>query len=126
MTESVKINPGSRWRRFRSSRRGKQENKKLLERLARCNLELWDPIRIRSALGVDQGDLAALEALAARPDGWHDYMNSPDAVPGDYDRLAALGLIRFKWRTPQIYLTDAARFLLSLTAVSPFNDEDKC
>ena len=126
MTESVKINHVSSWRRLWSSRRGKRENKKLLERLARCNLELWDPERIRSALGMDQSDLAALDSLAALPDGWQTYAVVQHAVPGDFDRLASLGLIRFKWRTPRIYLTDAGRFLLSLTAASPFNDEDKC
>ena len=118
MTASVKINSVSWRRRFWSSRRGKQENKKLLERLARCNLELWAPERIRSALGVDRGDLAALDSLAALPDGWQTYAVAQHAVPGDFDRLASLGLIRFKWRTPKIYLTDAGRFLLSLTAVA--------
>ena len=124
MTEPVKINSVPFLRRLWSSWRGKKRNKKTLEELARYNLELWPPAQIRAALGVGDDDRSALCGLADRPEGWHDYLISPGA-PGDYDRLAALGLIRFKWRTSKIYLTDAGRFFLSLTAVvdPPGNDD---
>lgn len=121
MPGPVKINRVSAVRRFRSSRSGKKLNKEMLERLARLNLELWSPDRIRSSIGVDDGDLAALSGLADRMDGWRDYVISPEAVAGDYGRLAALGLIRFRWPTRKIHITDAGRFLLSLTAVAPDN-----
>ncbi len=113
MTAPMEINPVSRRRRLWSAWRGKRRNKKLLVELARYNLELRPPERILAALGLVGDDLRPLAALADRPDGRAGYLVAEARVPGNHDRLAGLGLLLFKNR--EIRLTDAGRFLLSLS-----------
>ena len=112
MTEAVKINPLSAWRRLRLARGGKKRNKILLEVLAAWNLELKPPDQILSELNLRPDDLAFLESMAQMVEGWHPFEFSAGA-PGDQDRLARLGLIQLKGLARKIYLTDAGRYLLT-------------
>ncbi|MDR2946778.1 MAG: hypothetical protein LBV79_08540 [Candidatus Adiutrix sp.] len=115
MTGPVLINSVFWLRRLWSAWRGKRRNKDLMDVLARYNLELRAPEWILAAVGVEAGDMVALAGLAEMREGWLGwYVVLREKVPGDYNRLARLGLIQFKRGT--IYLTDAGRYLLSLTA----------
>lgn len=115
MMEPLKIKPVPVTRRIWSTWRGKKENKKRLMELAGYNLALWSADRILSAIGANQVDLAALALLAAKPDGWHNFIFSNDEAAYDFNRLACLGLVCLKWRQEKIFLTDGGRYLLSLT-----------
>ena len=126
MIEPVKINRVPALVRICSSWRGKSRNKELLERLAGYNRDLWPPDEIRSAVGIGLDDLSALDSLARLPEGGHDFIFYSETAPGDYSRLAVLGLILLKWPIKKIYLTDAGRFFLSLTAIAgPINNEEQ-
>ncbi|MDR1045605.1 MAG: hypothetical protein LBP33_10885 [Candidatus Adiutrix sp.] len=97
----------------------KKRNRALLERLAAANLALKEPWEISGEVGAGPDDLAFLEALARLPGAWHDYEFSETRRPGDQARLAALGLIYLSLFPRKIYLSDAGRFLLSLSAPRP-------
>ena len=119
MSEIVKINKISFWRLLVLSRGGKKRNKRLLARLAAANLTLRTAREINAELGSTPEDLAFLDSLAGRPGRWHDYGFSETPQPGNQARLAELGLIFLSRRPGKIYLSDAGRFLLSLSSLDP-------
>ena len=119
MTEAVKINKIPFFRLLGLSRGGKKRNKRLLASLAAANLALCPPREINAELGCTPEDLVFLDSLARRPGGWLDSEFAETPQPGDQTRLAELGLIFLSRRQGKIYLSDAGRFLLSLSSVDP-------
>lgn len=102
---------------LRLSRGGKQRNKKLLEQLGEWDKNLQPSAHLGPALALSPGDLAFLDDLGRRLDGWHSFVFSELPKPWDQEHLAALGLIRLSCPAKKISLTDAGRFLLTLTRV---------
>lgn len=99
---------------------GKQRNKELLAKLAAFNRDLTHPAIIVSALGLTGDDLDFLDQLGSRPDGWQLFDFSGEGLARDnVERLTLLGLIRLRWRSKTIALTDAGRFLLVLADSEP-------
>lgn len=97
------------------SRGGKQKNKKLLLQLAEWNKTLQPADKLGPALALNPEDLTLLEDLARRADGWHNFVFSEITKPWNQERLADLGLIRLYCPLKKVSLTDAGRFLLTLS-----------
>jgi hypothetical protein len=102
---------------LRLSRGGKQRNKKLLEQLAEWDKNLQPAEQLGPALALSPDDLTFLNDLALRLDGWHRFVFSELPKPWNHEHLAALGLIRLACPSKKISLTDAGRFLLTLTRI---------
>ncbi len=114
--DPIRISPINPFRRLALARGGKRRSRSLSLRLAGWNRELRPPDQLASTLALGPADLAALDELGRRPDGWQAFEFSPGASAADHARLAALGLIRLAWPYRRVALTDAGRFLLVLAA----------
>lgn len=95
---------------------GKKKNKRLLARLAELNLKAPGPDELLAALDLSREDLDLLKRLAALKDAWHSYEVKPDGKEKEIETPARLGLVLLAWPGRKIRLSDAGRFLLSLTA----------
>lgn len=102
---------------LRLSRDGKQKNKQLLQQLAEWDKTLQPADKLGPTLALSQDDLEFLGELGRRPDGWHYFVFSEKPKPWNQERLASLGLIRLACPLRKVSLTDAGRFLLTLTRV---------
>lgn len=100
---------------LRLSRGGKQRNKHLLRQLAEWDKNLQPAGQPGPASFLSPDDLGLLRLLAQKLDGWHPFVFSEALKPWDQERLAALGLIRLAFPLKRVSLTDAGRFLLTLT-----------
>lgn len=115
--ETIVLNKMKPQNWLRLSRGGKQKNKKLLEQLSEWDKSLQPSDKLGPALALNQEDLALLDVLGQRLDGWHRFVFSEVAKPWNQERLAELGLIRLIFPLKKISLTDAGRFLLTLSKV---------
>lgn len=113
--DHVLLNKMNHFKWLRLSRGGKQKNKQLLDQLAAWNGNLMAPDQVTGSLGLSPADLAFLDDLGHRVDGWQYFIFSDTPKPWNQDLLANLGLIRLAWPFRHVCLTDAGRFLLTLT-----------
>lgn len=94
---------------------GKKRNKELMIRLAGFNLAQAGRDEILAALDLTPADLEPLKLLADSGGGWRP-VKIKRGLDFDLSRLAAPGLVLLKWPRGEVSLSDAGRFLLSLTA----------
>lgn len=111
------------WRRLAAlSVGGKKRNKRLLEKLGDWNLSLAGRHEILSALNLSEAHLDLLIRLAGLSDGWRPCRSSSESIDDGLEKLAGLGLLFLAWPGRKIRLSDAGRFLLSLTASDSFGE----
>lgn len=103
---------------LRLTRNGKKRNKELLEKLAEWDKNLQPTGQSNPASVLSQADLSLLNELAQHQDGWHRFVFSEVPKPWDHERLASMGLIQLTCPWKKISLTDAGRFLLTLSSVN--------
>lgn len=104
------------WRLAVLSVGGKKRNKRLLRKLSGWNLTLAGRKEILPALNLSETHLELLIRLAGLSDGWHPCEVNSESKDDGLERLAGLGLLFLVWPGKKICLSDAGRFLLSLTA----------
>lgn len=143
-SERIRIGSLPWWRLTFMSVGGKNRNKKLLAKLCALNLALAGRAEIFSRLGLTEKSLDVLLDLASRSEGWQLCAIQRDLMY-EVERLAALGLVFLAWPSGpraepgtapaltlsqqlqppdcssrrfsfKISLSDAGRFLLSLSA----------
>lgn len=143
-SEIIRIGSLPWWRLAFMSVGGKNRNKKLLAKLSALNLALAGRAEILSRLGLTEKSLDILFNLASCPEGWQPCAIRQD-IKCEVERLAALGLVFLAWPSGpraepgtapaltlsqqlqppaclsrslsfKISLSDAGRFLLSLSA----------
>lgn len=113
--EIIEIGPTAWWRLALCSVGGKKRNKSLLTALSGYNLALTGRPALLAAVNIDESALNLLADLATLPEGWFSFCVNKTAG-ADVRRLADLGLVFLSWPGGKIHLSDAGRFLLSLSA----------
>jgi|GEM_PF-6680729 len=100
---------------LRLARNGKKRNKELLEKLSEWDKNLQPTGQSGPVPVLSPSDLSFLRELAQYQDGWHHFVFSEEPKPWNHERLASLGLIQLACPLKKISLTDAGRFLLTLS-----------
>ena len=122
-SEGIRIGQLPWWRLAFLSMGGKKRNKSLLTKLSAFNLALTGRAALLADLSLTEESMNLLSTLASLPEAWYPCVKDIeiDASTGasrryEVERLAELGLVFLAWPAGKIRLSDAGRFLLSLSA----------